>query len=48
MDMALDQPGADQPSAGIIGLALRREIMPERGDTALFDGDVEQPVVEPG
>src|SRR6266513_5001719 len=47
MDVRLDQSGTDQPPAGIVALALGREITTDRGDPAPFDGDIEQTLVEP-
>ena len=41
MDVGLDQPGADQPAAGIVSGALGGEARRDGGDAALLDADID-------
>ena len=42
MDMGLDESGADQPSGGVVGLALGRQIGSDCRDPAVLDPDIDE------
>ena len=39
--MGLDKAGADQPAAGIVGLAIAVEVRRQGGDSPVLDADID-------
>ncbi len=42
VDMGLDEAGADEAAAGVVGFSLGGEAAPEGGDAPVLDGDIER------